>query len=160
MLALHAHSPAIIHRDLKSPNLLVDKHWRVKVRAEGGCVGAGEGGPAGHTGRQVAWQTSAFFAGIVLPCLIVVPSLPRLQVTDFGLGKIWEQEQGSMKSSSSPVNPRWLVRRWLAHCCRCLRAMQRNCNSMHVLKPTCLPPILACCLLPAGSCPSIRHQRS
>jgi serine/threonine protein kinase len=37
MLALHAHSPAIIHRDLKSPNLLVDKHWRVKVRA-GGCV--------------------------------------------------------------------------------------------------------------------------
>ena len=31
MLALHAHSPPIIHRDLKSPNLLVDKHWRVKV---------------------------------------------------------------------------------------------------------------------------------
>ena len=37
MLALHAHSPAIIHRDLKSPNLLVDKHWRVKVGV-GGCV--------------------------------------------------------------------------------------------------------------------------
>lgn len=31
MLYLHAHSPPIIHRDLKSPNLLVDKHWRVKV---------------------------------------------------------------------------------------------------------------------------------
>ena len=27
----HAHKPSIIHRDLKSPNLLVDKHWRVKV---------------------------------------------------------------------------------------------------------------------------------
>ena len=27
----HAHVPPIIHRDLKSPNLLVDKHWRVKV---------------------------------------------------------------------------------------------------------------------------------
>ena len=31
MLYLHAHSPPIIHRDLKSPNLLVDGHWRVKV---------------------------------------------------------------------------------------------------------------------------------
>ena len=31
MLYLHAHSPPIIHRDLKSANLLVDKHWRVKV---------------------------------------------------------------------------------------------------------------------------------
>jgi hypothetical protein len=32
MLHLHARSPPIIHRDLKSPNLLVDVHWRVKVR--------------------------------------------------------------------------------------------------------------------------------
>ncbi|KAL4436932.1 hypothetical protein ABPG75_004071 [Micractinium tetrahymenae] len=31
MLYLHQHSPPIIHRDLKSPNLLVDTHWRVKV---------------------------------------------------------------------------------------------------------------------------------
>ncbi|KAL4421755.1 hypothetical protein ABPG77_009738 [Micractinium sp. CCAP 211/92] len=31
MLYLHAHSPPIIHRDLKSPNLLVDSAWRVKV---------------------------------------------------------------------------------------------------------------------------------
>jgi len=31
MLYLHAHAPPIIHRDLKSPNLLVDKHWRCKV---------------------------------------------------------------------------------------------------------------------------------
>ena len=28
---LHARSPAILHRDLKSPNLLVDSSWRVKV---------------------------------------------------------------------------------------------------------------------------------
>ncbi len=31
MLQLHNHRPPILHRDLKSPNLLVDKHWRVKV---------------------------------------------------------------------------------------------------------------------------------
>ncbi|GAB4822572.1 hypothetical protein N2152v2_009618 [Parachlorella kessleri] len=31
MLHLHSHSPPIIHRDLKSPNLLVDTHWRCKV---------------------------------------------------------------------------------------------------------------------------------
>ena len=31
LLQLHSHRPAILHRDLKSPNLLVDKHWRVKV---------------------------------------------------------------------------------------------------------------------------------
>ena len=31
MLQLHSHKPPILHRDLKSPNLLVDKHWRVKI---------------------------------------------------------------------------------------------------------------------------------
>jgi serine/threonine protein kinase len=30
---LHTSDPPVIHRDLKSPNLLVDKHWRVKVVA-------------------------------------------------------------------------------------------------------------------------------
>jgi hypothetical protein len=35
MLYLHGHKPPIIHRDLKSPNLLVEKNWRVKVRQAG-----------------------------------------------------------------------------------------------------------------------------
>lgn len=28
---LHRRDPPIVHRDLKSPNLLVDKNWTVKV---------------------------------------------------------------------------------------------------------------------------------
>lgn len=32
MTYLHACKPAVLHRDLKSPNLLVDAYWRVKAR--------------------------------------------------------------------------------------------------------------------------------
>ncbi len=32
MLYLHMCQPPILHRDLKSANLLVSKHWKVKVR--------------------------------------------------------------------------------------------------------------------------------
>ena len=69
-----------------------------------------------------------------------------LQVTDFGLGKIWEQEQGSMKSSSSPVNPRWLVRRGAARCCR---RLQRSGSAVLGCNTACTARLLAC--LPA--CP-------
>lgn len=31
MLYLHISQPPILHRDLKSANLLVSKHWKVKV---------------------------------------------------------------------------------------------------------------------------------
>lgn len=31
VLHLHSHKPSILHRDLKSPNMLVERHWRVKV---------------------------------------------------------------------------------------------------------------------------------
>jgi serine/threonine protein kinase len=31
MLYLHSRATPVIHRDLKSPNLLVDDNWRVKV---------------------------------------------------------------------------------------------------------------------------------
>ncbi|EFN53893.1 hypothetical protein CHLNCDRAFT_13716, partial [Chlorella variabilis] len=31
LLYLHRRSPPIIHRDVKSPNILVDQHWRAKI---------------------------------------------------------------------------------------------------------------------------------
>eukprot|EP00976_Prorocentrum_cordatum_P117342 1196295-Prorocentrum_minimum.AAC.4 len=33
---LHTHNPPILHRDLKSPNLCVDRNWTVKVYSPGG----------------------------------------------------------------------------------------------------------------------------
>lgn len=35
MNCLHTSVPTIVHRDLKSPNLLVDNNWNVKVCALG-----------------------------------------------------------------------------------------------------------------------------
>jgi serine/threonine protein kinase len=35
---LYLHCRGIIHRDVKSPNLLVDEHWRVKVWGQGAPV--------------------------------------------------------------------------------------------------------------------------
>lgn len=35
MLYLHMCQPPILHRDLKSANLLVSKHWKVKVPTGG-----------------------------------------------------------------------------------------------------------------------------
>ena len=35
MLHLHSRPQPVVHRDLKSPNLLVDDNWRVKVGGGG-----------------------------------------------------------------------------------------------------------------------------
>ena len=97
MLYLHGHKPPIIHRDLKSPNLLVEKNWRVKVRATDALLA--------HTALELRACTSTVAHTVRLParrvfracippapapqlpmstpCLHAAVGLPRLTGSDF-----------------------------------------------------------------------------
>ncbi|KAI7839198.1 hypothetical protein COHA_007087 [Chlorella ohadii] len=89
MLYLHSRSsPApIIHRDLKSPNLLVDANWSVKVTAA--------------LRESFARRSCVAIPGIALHrCINPVP-------TDFNLSKILEDTTHS--TSMAAMNPRWLA---------------------------------------------------
>lgn len=67
---LHQSNPPVIHRDLKSPNLLVDRHWRVRVRLidEAVCKDAPHGIHhfwEGPQGKQGYLQTGFVIKGIL-----------------------------------------------------------------------------------------------
>jgi serine/threonine protein kinase len=80
MLYLHSHRPAIVHRDLKSPNLLVDVHWRCKVADFGLTKVMDEGAvmssmaatnprwlaPEILTGGSAAFASDVYSFGVVL----------------------------------------------------------------------------------------------
>jgi serine/threonine protein kinase len=82
LLYLHRHVPAIVHRDVKSPNLLVDEHYRCKVAdfnlsrllaANQGGV-ASQGGPTNPIwmapelmeGGQATAKSDTYAFGLVL----------------------------------------------------------------------------------------------
>jgi serine/threonine protein kinase len=69
MLYLHSCTPPIVHRDLKSPNLLVDKHWRVKV-CDFNLSRCGQGG------RALAAGAAAVASSAPLHCPPPLRSLP------------------------------------------------------------------------------------
>lgn len=129
MLYLHTRQPAIIHRDLKSANLLVDAQWHVKVR---GMVGRRSGVGAWlavrglNGGRAVprAWprhQRMPFAPGtsgagrFSMPLRPWTPAphhsalspSPLLQIADFNLSRAMEREV--MMSTICITNPRWGV---------------------------------------------------
>jgi len=53
MLYLHTLSPPIVHRDIKSPNLLVDKAWTVKVSGESRRLAGTQEAAMKHPGGNV-----------------------------------------------------------------------------------------------------------
>lgn len=107
LLYLHRHSPPILHHDVKSPNLLVDEHWRVKVCCCGWCILMGR------------WRHRQ--------CQVLIMHCCSVQVCDFNLSKVVEEVQRhSASSAGGATNPTWLVRcssrqddagRCLQHCC-------------------------------------------
>jgi serine/threonine protein kinase len=108
MLCLHQRtsSSAVLHRDLRSPNLLVDKDWKVKVRLCCVVVRAGSfGGGAGAADADLSPTRPQ-------PSLASLNCNARnfFQVADFGLSKRIELARGQASMSTvCSNNPRWLA---------------------------------------------------
>jgi serine/threonine protein kinase len=110
LLQLHSHRPAILHRDLKSPNLLVDKHWRVKVPT----VAAMAAEQLHHPKRWGRHAKVLRHCAQTLVSKYIPQRIKRcVQVGDFNLSRT----AGSALTNSnlSANNPRWLAPEVITH---------------------------------------------
>lgn len=83
MNCLHTSTPTIVHRDLKTPNLLVDNNWNVKVRKHFFLICL--------TNRLVFSAVENFIFSL------------NLQVGDFGLSRLKHNTFLSSKSTAGTV---------------------------------------------------------
>jgi serine/threonine protein kinase len=121
MLHLHAHSSPIIHRDLKSPNLLVDSAWRVKVRGWVGgwllrALSVGRPAEVGRRGVSIIWAVSLPQYSLYIPCMPSLSSCPPPpalapcpQVCDFNLSRWADEVRVRSSTGGGLLNPRWLA---------------------------------------------------
>lgn len=87
---LHLHSRGLVHRDVKTPNLLVDAGWQCKAsaaaKAHTACIGL------------LADEH----------CLYNFVVLVRVQVGDYNLSRIYQETCTGGSSTTAAMNPRWL----------------------------------------------------
>jgi hypothetical protein len=145
MLHLHTRRPAIVHRDLKSPNLLVTGDWCAKVADVGLSRivedAAATGRPLSATDINPRWLAPELFDG--------APASPATDVYSFGLILwellTWELPWASVRTFAvSARGPSFFFLPCLSSFCVLFSPGRRgDSSSPHILRPQISGQVLA-----------------